>query len=75
MGRSAPNSIAGHDGRIFVASLRGIYELQGDKLAPVDLGIKPPRTAHVLCAVADGLASIGAKDLLLLDGSSWRRLE
>jgi hypothetical protein len=68
-------SICAYQSRIFAASLHGVYELKQDKLYAVDFGIKPPKTAHTLCSVADGLGVIGAKDLFFFDGTSWRKLE
>jgi hypothetical protein len=68
-------SICAYQDRIFAASLHGVYELRQNKLYDVNFGIKPPKTAHTLCPVADGLGVIGAKDLLFFDGTSWRKIE
>ena len=68
-------SICVYQGRIFSASLHGVYELKHGKLYGVDFGIRPPKTSHTLCSVADGLGVIGAKDLFFFDGTSWRKLE
>lgn len=68
-------SICVFQGRIFVASLYGVYELKQDKLYGVDFGGRAPKTAHTLCPVDDGLGLIGAKDLFFFDGASWRKLE
>ncbi len=68
-------SICAYQGRIFAASLYGVFELMQDKLHSVDFGVPAPKTAHTLCPVADGLGLIGAKDLFFFDGTSWRKLE
>jgi hypothetical protein len=47
-------SICVHDDRVYVASL---YELKQDqKLHDLNYGISPPKTAHTLCSLPDGLA-------------------
>jgi hypothetical protein len=68
-------SVAWHAGKLYTASLYGVYELRDGKLFDVDYGFPPPETSHTLCTVADGMASIGAKDLLFLDDAGWKRLE
>ena len=68
-------SICVYEGRIFAASLYGVYELKQDKLHDVDYGIVPPTTAHTLCSTPEGLGVIGAKDLFFFDGATWRKLE
>lgn len=68
-------SVCVYQGRIFAASLYGVYELKHDKLYNVNFGMQSPKTAHTLCPAADGLGVIGAKDLLFFDGTSWRKLE
>jgi hypothetical protein len=68
-------SVAVFAGRVFFASLYGNYELRDGKLFDVEYDITPPTTGHTLCSVADAMAAVGAKDMLLFDGSVWRRLE
>jgi hypothetical protein len=68
-------SVAVFGGRVFFASLYGNYELRDGKLYDVDYDVTPPTTGHTLCNVGDALAAVGAKDMLMFDGSAWRRLE
>lgn len=67
-------SVAQFAGTHYFASLKNVYMLTGESLVRVEID-KRPTTSHTLCTVEGGLAVIGAKDLLLLTGRSWRRLE
>jgi hypothetical protein len=60
-------------GQLYVSSTHFVYRLEGDTLKPVDFGDDAPRTCYHLSA-ADGIMwSIGPKDVMEFDGSSWKR--
>jgi hypothetical protein len=61
------------DGHLYVSSTHFVYRLEDDKLIPVDFGDDAPGTCYHLSA-ADGIMwSIGPKDVMEFDGSSWKR--
>ncbi|KQM54816.1 hypothetical protein ASE80_20500 [Pseudomonas sp. Leaf15] len=61
------------DGQVYVSSTHFVYRLEDSKLTPVDFGDDIPQTCYHLSA-ADGIMwSIGPKDLMQFDGSSWTR--
>lgn len=69
-------SIVAYEGQIFLASLTGFYTLVDGKVTPIDFGdISTPTTAHTVCLVEGGIAACGAKDMLIMQGGVWRRLE
>ncbi|KHK66363.1 hypothetical protein [Pseudomonas frederiksbergensis] len=60
-------------GQLYVSSTHFVYRLEDDTLKPVDFGDDAPRTCYHLSA-ADGIMwSIGPKDVMEFDGSSWKR--
>lgn len=61
------------NGELYVSSTHSVYRLEDGKLRPVDFGDDVPRTCYHLSA-ADGIMwSIGAKDIMEFDGSTWKR--
>lgn len=61
------------DGQVYVSSTHFVYRLEDGKLTPVDFGDDIPQTCYHLSA-ADGIMwSIGPKDVMQFDGSSWTR--
>lgn len=61
------------DGQVYVSSTHFVYRLGDGKLTPVDFGDDVPQTCYHLSA-ADGIMwSIGPKDVMQFDGSSWTR--
>jgi hypothetical protein len=61
------------DGRLYVSSTHIVYVLEDGKLKPVDFGDDAPRTCYHLSA-ADGIMwSIGPKDVMEFNGSTWKR--
>jgi hypothetical protein len=62
-------------GRLYVASLKTVYRLEGDALLPVDLGV-PDLTAGSLHASEGRLWSCGARHLAFTeDGARWTRVD
>jgi hypothetical protein len=66
-------SITTFRGRIYLASLRGIYELQGEKLTPVD-DDTPTASHHKLSANDEMMLSLGSRTLLITDGGQWTQI-
>jgi hypothetical protein len=62
------------NGDVYVSSTHFVYRLEDGKLIPVDFGDDVPQTCYHLSA-ADGIMwSIGPKDVMEFDGSSWKRI-
>ena len=61
-------------GRVFVASLRSIFELKGERLERVDDG-SPAGSYYRLSANDDVLLSVGSAALLLFDGDRWAAID
>jgi hypothetical protein len=61
--------------RLFVATMRMVYELRGNKLIPVEYGeVLPPATCYHLSAADGVMWSIGEGDVLQLDQNGWSRI-
>ncbi|MBT2372846.1 hypothetical protein J7E41_12460 [Pseudomonas fluorescens] len=61
------------DGQLYVSSTHFVYRLEDGKLKPVDFGDDVPLTCYHL-STADGIMwSIGPKDVMQFDGSTWTR--
>ncbi len=67
--------LAWYDGKLYVSSLKQVFTLEGDALAPVDMGDDPAESAYHLSAADGVLWSIGAKDVMAFDGSEWTRID
>jgi hypothetical protein len=62
-------------GRIYVASLRFLYELKNERLVRVRFGGDLPRSFYKLSSVSDDvMLSIGHKDAFIFDGVEWTRV-
>jgi len=67
--------LAWYRDRLYVASLRAVYTLDGDALKVVDFGADVPATCHHLAAGDGKLWSIGPKDVMEFDGKKWCRID
>ena len=63
-----------YEGKVYVVTDFDIYELAGDTLEPVDLGDDEAGTCLHLLKAADGLISLGQKDVLKLHAGEWSRV-
>ncbi|WIF70065.1 hypothetical protein QN096_13265 [Metapseudomonas otitidis] len=62
------------NGEVYVSSTRFVYRLVDGKLKAVDFGDDVPGSCYHLSA-ADGIMwSIGPKDVMEFDGSTWKRI-
>ena len=62
------------NGQLYVSSNSFVYRLEDGKLNPVDFGDEFVQACYLLSA-ADGIMwSIGNKDVMEFDGSSWKRV-
>lgn len=62
-------------GRLYVASMSALYELQGDALVPVDFGRDAPDSCYKLTDAEGVLWSVGQQNICSFDGAAWRRWE
>jgi hypothetical protein len=67
--------IAWYAGRLFLSTMRLVYALVNGSLQQVDFGAEAPRTCFQLSAADGVLWSIGAKDVMSYDGSTWARID
>ncbi len=64
------------DGKIYVATEKGVFCHDGDKLVALPLPKKdPPKTFNALDVTRGALWSIGPKDIFTYDGKTWTRIE
>ncbi|QDH68705.1 beta propeller repeat protein [Marilutibacter alkalisoli] len=68
-------SVAWFQEALYLSSARGIYKLHGDSIVPVDVSVTAAETFHALSSSANALWSIGPKDVIAFDGSSWTRID
>jgi hypothetical protein len=69
-------SLAEFQGAIYASSLHGIYRLtDAGELDPVNGGPPDGATFHQLVTSPDLLWSIGPKDIIAFDGTTWRQLD
>jgi hypothetical protein len=64
-------SIEAFNGRTFLASRSGIYELCRDELRVVDTGLGRPITTGYLSACGESMWSVGNLDIVVFDGRDW----
>lgn len=61
--------------KLYVASMTGLYTLEGNTLAPVDFGDVEIATFYSLTTAEDVLWSIGRDDVASFDGTTWQRYD
>ncbi len=61
--------------RLWLASTRALYTLDGDGLRLYGFDDDTPATCYHLSAAGGALWSIGAKDVLAFDGTTWTRID
>lgn len=62
------------NGRVYVSTMTGVYELEGSKLKYA-FGRDRPATAYHLSSADGVMWSIGDKDIFKFDGKRWERIE
>lgn len=67
-------SICWFQGHVFVASMQGVYRIVTGEVVPTEAS-SGGWSFYDLSVAGDTLWSIGAKDLLRYDGTSWQRIE
>ena len=60
--------------RLYLSTRSSLYILRNRELVEVDFGLDIPGTCHQLSASEGILCSVGSKDIMLFDGTSWRRV-
>lgn len=61
-------------GRLYVSTMRAVYNLAQGELQRIDFGIEPPKTCYQL-SLGDGVMwSNGEYDVVSFDGSVWARI-
>jgi hypothetical protein len=68
-------SLAWFNERLYCSTLYGVYTLESNGVREVDMGADQPKTCHRLSAEDGVLWSIGAKDVMAFDGTSWSRID
>lgn len=68
-------SLASFQGRLYLATMYGVYTLEATGVEPVDMGSDQPESAYRLSAEDGVLWSIGAKDVMAFDGKTWTRID
>ncbi len=61
--------------RLYIATLSGLYTLEGNALAPVDFGKIKKTTCYSLTTTEGVLWSIGQNDVMSFDGTRWQRYD
>ena len=61
--------------RLFIATTKGLFVLDQEKVRPVDVGDDIPGTTYHLSARDGILWSIGTKDIMQYDGATWTRID
>jgi len=67
-------SIEIFNGKTFIASRSTIYEIDGNRLQPVNMGISHKLSVGYLSAAGDSLWSVGNSDVIVFDGSIWTEI-
>jgi hypothetical protein len=67
--------LAWYNDTLYLSTMRFVYTLQGDHLQPVDFGDDAPGTCFHLSAADGVLWSIGAKDVMAFNGTTWARID
>jgi len=62
------------NGKIYLAGNQMLAYVDGDSILPVDVGLNRPITTNRLHSKEGLLWSIGEKDILIFDGSSWKEI-
>jgi hypothetical protein len=68
-------SVAWFNDRLYAASMEKVFELQGDRLVTVDMGLDRAKTCYDLAVGSGRMWSIGAKDVMSFDGERWSRID
>jgi hypothetical protein len=67
-------SVREFNGKVYLATMTGVYELSGNSVVPTDFGAEAPQTCFDLSVAGNVLWSIGAKNLFSFDGTRWTRV-
>lgn len=68
-------SLAWYKDRLYLSTMDAVYVLEDDRLLFMNMGKDQPETCFHL-STADGvLWSIGARDIMSFDGSTWTRID
>jgi hypothetical protein len=68
-------SLASYSGRLYVATMEYVLLISDKGLEVVDMGRDRPKTCYKLAAAQGLLWSIGAKDVMQFDGTTWTRID
>lgn len=64
-----------YDGRVFLATEKGLYAYDGGSVERIRTGLVPEHNDGHILQVADGLLwSIGYDDIVCFDGTNWKRI-
>jgi hypothetical protein len=60
--------------RVFLATVRDLYEVNGDAVTPTNFGPDAPATCFALSIANNTMWSVGAKNIFSFDGTRWTRV-
>lgn len=64
------------DGRVYLASDERLFELDGENLEPVEMGLSPSPTTMYVDSVPGAMWAVGQKDMVrTMDGETWEMVE
>jgi hypothetical protein len=61
-------------GKVYLATMRWLYELSDNSVTLTDFGSDAPETCFTLSVAGNRLWSVGAKNIFSFDGTSWTRI-
>jgi hypothetical protein len=67
-------SIREFAGRVFLATMRDLYELNGAAVTLTNFGPDAPATCFALSVAGNTMWSVGAKNIFSFDGTRWTRV-
>jgi hypothetical protein len=62
------------EGQLYVSTMRVVYRLNEEELAPVNFGDDPPKSCYQLSATPGVMWSNGEYDIMSFDGRNWTRI-
>jgi hypothetical protein len=61
-------------GKVYLATMRWVYELSGNSVTPTDFGSDAPETCFALSVAGNMMWSVGAKNIFAFNGTQWTRI-
>jgi hypothetical protein len=68
-------SLAKFNNKIYLGAVEGLFAYDGRAIVPVATGLKPEVETYTVDSTEGALWSIGTKDLVRFDGTTWTRID